>query len=104
MVKMDWIKEQIEWFKSFLSEPINGSGKIDKGSSKRVAAISVTATFVYTYIKTSFQQKAMPDIPEMWLFLILVVLGVPGIIDYFKGKTNVATRVEDRKDEIESKK
>jgi hypothetical protein len=101
---LNWLKEQIEWFKSFLSEPMNGSGKIEKGSTRRIAILGVTYTFVYTYIKTSFETKAMPDIPDMWVLLILVVLGVPGVMDYFKGKTNIATRVEDRKDEVESKK
>jgi hypothetical protein len=83
---MKWINAQIEWIKSFLSEPINGTGVIDKASSKRLASIAVTFVFCYTYIKTSFQQQAMPDVPEMWVFLLLVVLGVTGAVDYMKSK------------------
>lgn len=97
---MKWINTQIEWIKSFLSEPVNGSGKIDKGSSKRVAALTVVYTFAYTYIKSAEKQEGMPDIPMEWMGLILIVLGVQGVLDWFKGRSGIASRVEDRKDKI----
>lgn len=97
---MKWINTQIEWLKSFLSEPINGSGKVEKGSTKRIATLVVTFTFAYTYIATSFELHTMPDIPYEWVGLILIVLGVPGVIDYFKGKGGIEVRKEDRKDKI----
>lgn len=92
---MKWINTQIEWVKSFLSEPINGSGVIDKGSSKRIASIGVTFTFIYTYIKSSIAQSSMPDIPETWVFILLVVLGVTGAVDYMKAKTEKKPEVKE---------
>ena len=97
---MGWLNTQWEWLKSFLSEPVNGSGKVEKGSSKRIAALTVIATFAYTYTKSAEKQEGMPDIPMEWMGLILIVLGVQGVLDWFKGKSGVATRVEDRKDKI----
>ncbi len=83
---MSWINAQIEWLKSFLSEPINGSGEIDKGSSKRLASVSVIATFVFITIKTALKTETIPDIPDTWWFLIASILGITGIIDYFKNR------------------
>jgi hypothetical protein len=83
---MKWINIQIEWVKSFLSEPINGSGVIDKGSSKRLAAVGVTFTFMFTYIKTALETKTIPEIPEAWIWLIGAVLGITGVVDFLKAR------------------
>ncbi len=85
---MNWINTQIEWFKSFLSEPINGSGTIDKGSSKRIASLGVTFTFIFVYIKTALASSSIPEIPDTWVFMLGTVLGIQGLVDYFKNKQN----------------
>lgn len=89
---MKWINTQIEWIKSFLSEPINGSGVIDKGSSKRLASIAVTFTFVFVYTKVALQTQTVPDIPDMWVFILSAVLGITGLVDYFKAKNEKKTQ------------
>lgn len=85
---MKWINSQIEWIKSFLSEPINGSGVIDKGSSKRLAAVGVTFTFMFTYIRVALGTNTIPDIPEAWIWLISAILGITGIVDYLKARND----------------
>lgn len=83
---MKWLSKQWEWIKSFLSEPANGDG-IQKGSNKRVAATAVTFTFVFTYLRTAMESKAMPDIPDMWVFILAAVLGITGVVDWMKAKS-----------------
>jgi len=80
-----WLEKQVEWIKSFLSESPNGTG-VQKGSSKRVAAIGVTVTFIYTYTKIAIANNAMPDIPEGWRWVLFIVLGVTGTADVIKQK------------------
>ena len=82
---MKWLAAQWEWIKSFLSEPPNGTG-VQKGSSKRVAAIAVTFTFVFVYIKVAIVQNLIPDIPEGWRWVLFIVLGVTGIADVISKK------------------
>ena len=81
-----WLNDQWEWLKSFLSEPINGGG-VQKASSKRIASLAVTWTFVFVYVKTALASNALPEIPDTWVFIIGTVLGINGLIDFFKTKT-----------------
>ena len=84
---MKWINDQWEWAKSFLSEPINGNG-VQKASSKRIASTSVTFTFVFVYIKSALATNSLPEIPDTWVFILGTVLGIGGLIDFLKSKTN----------------
>ena len=84
---MKWINDQWEWLKSFLSEPANGNG-IQKASSKRIASTSVTFTFVFVYIKSALAANSLLEIPDTWVFILGTVLGINGLIDFLKGKTN----------------
>ncbi len=79
-----WIKDQINWIKSFLSEQSNGNGSPGKGSSKRLAAVGVTFTFMYIYIKTAITTGGIPEIPEGWRWILFIVLGVTGVGDMAK--------------------
>ena len=83
---MNWLSKQWTWLKSFFSEPINGTGE-QKGSSKRIAAIGVTYVFMHTYLDKAAGSEVMPDIPTEWVYLLLIVLGVTGVIDYMRAKT-----------------
>ena len=84
MVK--WFGKQWEWVKSFLSESIGDDG-IQKGSSKRVGAISVTFTFVFTYIRVALKTNTMPEIPDTWVFILAAVLGITGFVDWLKARS-----------------
>ena len=83
---MNWINTQIEWLKSFLSEPLNGD-PVQKASSKRIASLGVTFTFMFVYIKTAITSISIPEIPDTWVFMLGTVLGIQGLVDYFKNKT-----------------
>lgn len=83
---MKWFNTQIEWVKSFFSEPMNGD-IIQKASSKRIASLGVTFTFMFVYIKTALASVSIPEIPDTWVFMLGTVLGIQGLVDYFKTKT-----------------
>lgn len=80
---VSWLDSQIMWIKSFLSESPNGDGT-QKGSSKRIAAITVIAVFALTYLRVAADADIIPDIPEGWRWLLFIVLGVTGLADGIK--------------------
>lgn len=82
---MNWLQKQIEWIKSFFSEH-KKNGEELKGSSKRVAALTVTYVFAFSYIKVALATSTIPDIPEGWRWVLLIVLGVTGFADVLKNK------------------
>lgn len=84
---MNWLNTQIEWVKSFLSEAIDG---VQKGSSKRIAQLALTFTFVGNYTRISLGKEALPEVPDSWIFLLGIVLGITSLADYFNRK-NKAT-------------
>jgi hypothetical protein len=67
---MKWIAQQIEWFKSFLSEE-NGLG-----SSKRVMGFLVVLAFLFSYIKTTLTNQKLEDIPLNWAFMVAAIIGL----------------------------
>ena len=79
----NWFGKQWLWIKSFLSEAPNGEGMM-KGSSKRLAAVAVTFTFVYTALGQYANTGNIPDIPESWQWILFIVLGVTGAGDIIK--------------------
>ncbi len=84
---IEWIKEQIEWLKSLVSEIVPG-GKL-KFSHKRVISLAVVWAFLSTYIRVSWDQKNISDIPLNWAFLIAAILGLAiysNLINNKKGK------------------
>ena len=84
---MNWLGKQWEWIKSFLSESSNGNG-IQKGSSKRIASITVIVVFALTYLSKAAASSTIPDIPEGWRWLLFIVLGVTGLADGIKTYMN----------------
>ena len=78
-----WLAKQWNWIKSFLSESPNGEG-IMKGSSKRLAAVAVIFTFVYTTLGEFAKTGNIPEIPDGWLWVLGIVLGVTGAGDLAK--------------------
>jgi len=83
----DWFGKQLTWVKSFLSESPNGEG-VAKGSSKRIAAIAVSFTFVYTALGEYSKTGNIPEIPESWQWVLFIVLGVTGLGDVLKNYTS----------------
>jgi len=73
---MKWISDQIEWLKSFFSEP-DTSGK---ASMKRLISFFVVAAYLFSYMKTSIINLKLEDIPINWAFLIAGLLGL-GTLD-----------------------
>lgn len=67
---MKWIAQQIEWFKSFLSEE-NGTG-----SSKRLMGFLVVLAFLFSYIKTTLISHKLEDIPLNWAFMVAAIIGL----------------------------
>ena len=71
---VNYIKTQIEWVKSFLSEPDG------KGSNKRLISFAVVGSYLFAYIKTTLFTNKIEDIPPVWALTIGSILGL-GIID-----------------------
>lgn len=74
MHPVKWIERQIEWAKSFLSEP---SGK---GSSKRAMSVGVVVVFLIAYLRISLETQRMEDMPINWSLMIAGIIGL-GILD-----------------------
>ena len=69
-----WFAAQIEWVKSLFSEVLaNGQLKM---SHKRVISLAVIWAFIFTYIRVSWDQKSVADIPPTWAMLIAAILGL----------------------------
>ena len=75
---MNWIKEQIEWIKSFFSEP-EPSGK---ASVKRLIMFLIAISFLTAYFKIALITNQIVDIPMNWSFLLSAILGL-GILDKY---------------------
>jgi hypothetical protein len=71
---MQWLKEQVEWIKSFISHN-QKSGEPQKGKIQSVAIAAVIWTFCFTYIRVSWNEKSITDVPEIWAMLIAYVIG-----------------------------
>jgi len=99
---LNWIKEQIEWFKSFLSEEANGDGKIKKGSSKRIGIFTVLYLFAHSVINNgqSIEWKHLPTISWEWAVMVGGIIGLNILDSYQRRKAELETRIEDRKDEV----
>lgn len=67
---MKWIKEQIEWAKSFFSESDG------KASNKRLISTGVVLAFLFAYVKTALYNNKIEDIPVTWAMLIIGILGL----------------------------
>ena len=85
----NWIAEQIEWVKSFLSEE---SGK---GSSKRIMGVGVVIVFLIAYLRIALATQVIEDIPTNWALFIGSVIGLgtidkiaTGYVAKTTGKTN----------------
>jgi hypothetical protein len=81
-----WIEVQIEWLKSFFSEPDG------KGSSKRLLSAAVVTGFLIPYIKVSIEKSALSDIPMVWAITICGILGI-NVLDYLV-KSYISKAVE----------
>ena len=83
MIIINWISKQIEWCKSFLSEPIERGGK---ASIKRLISFIVVMSFLQAYIKTTLDTKVITDIPSNWMFLIAGIIGLHILDKYVESK------------------
>ncbi len=83
---MNWIKQQIEWVKSFLSEKKTDNGEIGKGSSKRLFMLLVISVFLIQYSKITWETKQLTDMPMNWSVVILCILGFGTFINYLEKK------------------
>ncbi len=82
---MNWIKQQIEWVKSFLSEPRKECEAL-KGSSKRLNVLLIVLTFVIWYGKIAWAKKEFIDIPDTWAWILVLVLGYGSYLTYLRIK------------------
>jgi len=76
-----WVKDQVDWAKSFFNEP---SGK---ASNKRLIGAGVVLVFLIAYLRIALATSSITDIPSNWSFLIAGILGL-GIIDKVVSKKN----------------
>lgn len=75
---MNWLGEQIDWFKSIFSEgiyTINGVQKM-KGSSKRVGTMMVIWVFIFSYGRIAWAKQDLLDIPVQWAITLPILLGI----------------------------
>lgn len=66
-----WIKDQIEWVKSFAQEP-DGS----KASSRRLIELGIVIVFLISYMKVSLATQTLEDMPWGWFTMIATILGM----------------------------
>lgn len=88
---MNWIQQQIEWVKSFVSESyVNGIA--GKASSQRVIELAIVGAFLHAFIRMTFTIAAtafigpassaliatisLLDMPWGWATTILGILGI----------------------------
>jgi hypothetical protein len=85
---MNFITNQIEWVKSFLSESTDG-----KASSRRLIEIGVSWTFIFSYIRVALSTQSMPALDMGWVVMLCGILGIKTASDYFnKEKVNGETK------------
>jgi len=82
---VQWVKDQVEWFKSFFGE-IDSIDNQKKPSIKKAGTAIIFVVFAKTYFSIAVKDNKMPDIPDAWLFLLLGVLGIGTLNNYFGGK------------------
>jgi hypothetical protein len=70
-----FIKHQIEWLKSFLSEDYQ-DGIAGKASSRRVFEAAIIWVFLVAFIKVALVTVTLLDIPWGWATVILGILGL----------------------------
>jgi len=73
---MNWIDKQIDWLKSFFSEPDG------KASMKRLIMFWIAVAFIGAYVKIAILNSEITDIPMNWSFLLSAILGL-GILDKY---------------------
>lgn len=71
---MQWLKDQIEWLKSFVSHS-SKPGEQQKGKTQSVAVFMVMWTFAFTYIRVSLLTVTFVDVPMTWAMLVAYVIG-----------------------------
>ena len=75
---MKYIKENIEWAKSFLSESyVNGVA--GKASSRRVMELAVVWTFIFSYVKVTLFSQAFAPLDWTWAVMIGGILGLKSL-------------------------
>lgn len=70
-----WVKEQVEWFKSFFGE-VDTIDNQKKPSIKKAGTAVVFVVFAKSYLTLAMKDDKMPDIPETWFWIILGILGI----------------------------
>jgi len=89
-----WIKEQVDWIKSFFCEKRTVNGKM-MGSIKRLISFMVAFTFLNSYgyiVKRQLDnikdisQITFPDIPPMWATLLGGIIGLHILSNYIDKK------------------
>ena len=70
---MNWINEQIQWFKQFFSDPDG------QASSKRLMSFITVLAVLFPYLKVSINTQVIQDIPPTSAMLITAILGL-GIV------------------------
>jgi len=68
---MDFIKNTLTWFGTFLCEEKNG-----KGSMKRLIMFLTTCAFLFAYVKKSLMTQTIEDIPVTWAMLLAGFVGL----------------------------
>jgi hypothetical protein len=76
---VSFLVAQLEWLKSILSEPDG------KGSFRRVGSFLVIGHFIKYYGTIAGATKALPEIPETWVIIILTLLGFSSILTMVMG-------------------
>lgn len=78
---MNWVQQQIEWFKDFFNEVQGG-----KASSRRIIELGIAWSFIFSYIRVALSTSAMPALDMGWILLISGILGLKTADIYFKNK------------------
>jgi hypothetical protein len=80
-----WIKEQIEWVKSFFL-------KKEEEDAKPIPSITslikfmIMVIFLRAYFVTTWRTGKVEDVPENWLYIIIIIIAVKQVETFIKWK------------------
>jgi hypothetical protein len=70
-----YLKQNIEWFKSFFSETYV-SGMAGKASSRRVFEFAIVWVFLVAFLKVALITATLLDMPWGWFAMFMGILGL----------------------------
>ena len=70
---ISFLYEQLNWIKAIFQED-------NKASFRRVSSMMVIVLFIRSYTQLVIKSDKLPEVPETWLVIILVLTGFSSIL------------------------